>query len=314
MKNFKYVLLLLALVSGMTSGCGKSNSDSTSTEYDSDSDSESNMAESSLSEAGSQATAAEGGSLTLMNEITSDYVDPEDENYAPMAACSILNRSCGSSAIATIDWDSCTIGSSITMTGGWTETFATTSGSSETCINATATAALKSGYKVTRKTQSSGVTATFSSGATLVTDTNGGDAWDGTSIPATGVEVSRTSATAKTIQINGTRKILRGPAGRKIFDVYITGTINTSGTRSGQDRVMTGSSKVYHNLAKYNATHTYNNVTWANSSCCYPTSGSISSVFTGGGTTTLAFSSTCGTATFTSRDGASSSLSLTKCQ
>jgi hypothetical protein len=71
---------------------------------------------------------------------------------------------------------------------------------------------------------------------------------------------------------------------------------------------------LYHNLAKYTATNSFNSVTWSSSTCCYPTSGSVTTTFTGAksGTGTMTFTSTCGAATYVDSTG-SSNVTLTQC-
>jgi hypothetical protein len=163
---------------------------------------------------------------------------------------------------------------------------------------------------------SSSEVLTFASGAKITTNTAAHTAYDGTSIPSTGVVISNTGGT-RTVVIHGIHRTMTGPLGRSWFDHSITSSgLTITGTRAGGNRVVSGSSTLYHNLASYKAVHTFNSVTWGNSSCCYPTSGSISSVLTGSktGTLGLAFSSTCGQATFTDTDASTSTVILTQCQ
>jgi hypothetical protein len=91
--------------------------------------------------------------------------------------------------------------------------------------------------------------------------------------------------------------------------------LTTTGTRAGGDRVISsGTVTLYHNLAKYTATNSFNSVTWGSSTCCYPTSGSVTTTFTGtkSGTGTMTFTSTCGAATYVDSTG-SSNVTLTQC-
>lgn len=110
----------------------------------------------------------------------------------------------------------------------------------------------------------------------MTTDTVGGTAWDGTVIPNTGTSVS-----------------------------------NSGGTRA----ITGGTMKVYHNVLRYSAAVTFTGVQWTSSSCCYPTAGSISTTLTGSvtGTSTLSFSTTCGSATFVDTSGTSSTVTLNQC-
>jgi hypothetical protein len=300
-------LAATALVMFSTSGCGKTADDA----LEGLSDSTSNTVETVMSEAGSQATASESNGAVGFSEGSSvmpDYVDPSDTVH-PYAACTYsAARSACSSSSDTITFNGCTVaGGAVSVTGSSTEVF-TGSGAS------TCTVPVATGNTVRRT--SSGVTLTLAIGATLLTDTAGGTAWDGTVIPATGTLISNTAGT-RTITIDGTHRKLTGPKGRTWFDHFVTSTggLTVTGTRISPPRVVTGSARLYHNLAKYTANNTFNSVSWGSSSCCYPTAGSISSTFTGSktGSTTLTFSNTCGAATFVDTDGTSSSVTLTQC-
>ncbi len=294
-------------------GCSKS----TDTTSESVTDSTSNTSQTAMSQAGSSASATESGSVGFLgNEAggealssyeSANYVDP-DQVHPTATACtySSVRGTCASSA-DTITWGSCTVdGGLVTMSGTWSETFSGTGAS-------TCTTPISSGGSVTRTSSSS--VMTFASGATLTTDTNGGTAWDGTTIPSTGETVSNSSGT-RTIVINGIHRALKGPRGTTWFDHYITSTgLTATGSRAAGTRSISGSLKVYHGLLKYTATSTFNTVVWGSSTCCYPTSGNISSTLTGSlsGSTTLTFSSTCGSATYVDTSGTSSSLTLTHC-
>lgn len=293
-----YQLITVSVLSALVviSGCAKSEESSEAV-----SDSTSNVTESAASAIGSIATDTESDSVGLMS-------------IGPLATCSLATArsSCAgaSSDTITVNWNGCTIlAGKITLTGGWTNTY----NSAGTCTTAQS-AALPSGGSVTRTTDS--YVVTFRLGAYLTTDTTAHSAWDGSSIPATGVVTTNSSGT-RTVVINGLHRVLRGPRGTKWFDHSITSSgMTITGTRAAGTRTVSGSMTLYHNLARYTATSTFNSVQWGSSSCCYPTSGSISTTLTGAvsGTTTLTYSSTCGTATFVDTSGSLSSLELSYCQ
>lgn len=255
----------------------------------------SNIMQTVMSESGAQSSATEGAT-------------------SPLVGCSFANvRSGCTSNLRTIAWNSCTIGT-ITMTGGWTETFS----SATACSNFTNAGGLATnGDTVTRTTLSS--KATFLSSATLTTDTSGGVAWDGTTINANGVTITQGSGSSRTVNFDGIHRVLKGPLGTKWFDHYVTGSVTISGKRSSGNRALTaGTITVYHNLLKYTATNTVAGVTWGSSSCCYPTAGVISTTLTGSvtGTAALDFSqgaTTCGNATYTNTGGTQSTVVLTHC-
>jgi hypothetical protein len=304
-----FQIFTLSLVISLSVSCKKSDSDESS-----DSDAVSHILESAVTEASGQATASEGASgpslmsydPELLDLASMDYVDPQMA-MNPQAACTFsAARSTCSSNVSTINWNGCSVGAA-TLTGGWTESWSS-------CANGATPGALASGANVTR-TAASGQILTLASGATLTTSTTAHSAYDGTSIPGTGIQVSNTSGT-RTVVINGMRKVLVGPRGRTVFDHSITSSgLTVTGTRAGGNRVVSGNSTTFHNLAQYKAVHTFNNVTWGSSTCCYPTSGTITSVLTGSlsGTISLAFAATCGSATFTGTDSTTSTVTLSQC-
>ena len=128
--------------------------------------------------------------------------------------------------------------------------------------------------------------ATFLSGATLTASTSAHTAWDGTSIPATGTDIAMSGGT-RTITVHGLRRILRGSSGTTWFDhsLKTTTDIDITGTRAaGTREIQQGVLVIYHNRAHYTATNTFstsNKVKWGDPNCCYPTTGRITTVFTG---------------------------------
>ncbi|MBK7843329.1 MAG: hypothetical protein IPJ71_06475 [Bdellovibrionales bacterium] len=276
----------------------------------------SNISESAMAEAGQQSTASEGASspsFTSGEGLSTDFqlmdfLDPQDA-LRPLSACTFsAARSTCSSNVSTISWGGCTIGT-VTLTGGWSEAW-----SAGFCSDGSQPTALTNGTSVTR-TSPSGQVLTFASGATLTTDTVAHTTYDGTSIPGTGITISNSGGT-RTVVINGLHKVLVGPRGRTWFNHTLTSSgLTVTGTRSGGNRVVSGTSVHYHNLAEYKATHTFTTVTWRASTCCYPTSGSVSSTLEGSrsGTVSLSFTTTCGEANFTDTDASVSSVTLSQC-
>ncbi len=276
----------------------------------------SNISESAMAEAGQQSTSTEGASSPSFTSgeglsidfQSMDYLDPQGA-LKPLTACTFSGaRSTCSSNVSTISWGGCSIGTA-TLTGGWSEAW-----SSGFCTDGSQPTALTNGTSVTR-TSSTGQVLTFASGATLTTDTVAHSTYDSTSIPGTGITISNSSGT-RTVVINGLHKVLVGPRGLKWFDHTLTSTgLTVTGTRLAGNRVVSGTSVHYHNLAEYKATHTFNAVTWGSSTCCYPTSGSVSSTLTGSrsGTVSLSFTATCGEANFTDTDATVLSVTLSQC-
>lgn len=268
--------------------CGGSSSSSPTSISASD---QSYSMESATSEAGSQAGASEGGAVGLL------------------AACNYtsIRGACTSSADV-VTYGGCTLDSGVvTMTGTWNETFSGTS-------SATCTVPIVSGETVVRT--SSGAVATGPLGGTLTTDTNGGTAYDGTVIPSTGTSTTNTSGT-RAITINGTHRALTASS-VTLFDHYLVTTtpLSVTGSRAGNNRVIaSGVIKLFHNLAKYTASSSFSNVTWGSSTCCFPTSGTITTTYSGAvtGTSTMQFTSTCGSATLTDMSGNVTTRTLTMC-
>jgi hypothetical protein len=311
-KNFLVILATLATLVAITTSCSRS-SNSTTSDDEGVTDSNQNTAEQAYSVAGGVGGTTEGGSVALLNENmdqTFDVIESsttiEQQSVNPFAACSYTsNRSC-TGANCTIAWASCTIGTA-TMTGGWSEVY-----SSGACASTFATTC-----SVTRTSATSGSVATFASGATLTTTSDSHQAYDGTTV--SGGQTSTNSSGTRSIAINGVRRVLKGPRGRTWFDHSIQTTTNLSmtGARSSGNRtISSGVLRIFHNRASFTATNTFSSVVWGNSACCYPTSGTISTTLTGSttGTTSLAFTSTCGTANFTDTTGATSSVSLSYCE
>ncbi len=275
----------------------------------------SNVSESAVSEAGQQATSAEGASSPSISDYdeiamdlqSMDYVDPKDVGV--FAACTFAAaRSACTSNVSTIDWAGCTVGIGAALTGGWTETW-----SAGHCADTTKPTGLIDGRSVVRTSASQ--VLSLINGAKLTTDTLAHTTYDGVAIPATGISVSMTSGT-RTVVINGVHKVLVGPRGRTLFDHTITSSgLTVTGNRAAGTRTVNGSSVLYHNLAQYKATHTFSNVSWTTSSCCYPTSGTLSTTLTGtrSGTVGMTFTSSCGQAQFMDTNSTVSTVTLTQC-
>jgi hypothetical protein len=159
-------------------------------------------------------------------------------------------------------------------------------------------------------------------------DTNGaGSGWDSTVSPAPndGGVVLTCGANGcdegGSLVINGshlTGTVATRRLTAKIWDHTLstspTGLVVTGGP--GQ-RVVNGAVTLQHNILKYTATATFNQVGYGDPGCCFPTSGSVSTEFHGGQnvgkTESLAFGATCGDATFTNAAGVSTPIVLEHC-
>jgi hypothetical protein len=156
-------------------------------------------------------------------------------------------------------------------------------------------------------------------------DTNGeGTGWDSTFSPAptnAGVDITCGSsgcAEGGTLAINGSHisgTVDLDGVTAKVWDHTVTSSGLTL-TSSGGNRVVSGSVTVQHNIIHALSTTTFNDVTYGDSSCCFPTSGSVSTSYSKGlvgKTESMEFSSTCGETTFTDTEGKSASFTLTQC-
>jgi hypothetical protein len=88
-------------------------------------------------------------------------------------------------------------------------------------------------------------------------------------------------------------------------------------TISGDTRHVSGTVNVQHNLLKYTAKTTFNDVTYGDGACCFPTSGSVTTTFDGGmhagKSESLSFGASCGEATLTTVNGRTISYTLEHC-
>jgi hypothetical protein len=188
----------------------------------------------------------------------------------------------------------------------------------------------KMGCDITRTTGADGNTRTITGpdGRTYAVEhnTNGaGTSWDMSTEPTNnGVIASCTASnlvcTAGTLVISGSHLTgtVTGTSGKeKIWDhtVY-TGQGGLQITRK-PNRTLNGSVTVQHNILKYNATATFNDVSYGDPLCCFPTSGSVTTTFSGGPhmgkTETLTFDGTCASAHLVDGSGASHDLELRHC-
>jgi hypothetical protein len=117
-----------------------------------------------------------------------------------------------------------------------------------------------------------------------------------------GQRLTRTSASAFTFSSDGvTRKFtangqtLYDQTTSTVTDITVTGASRASRTLSG------GTLRVVNNLTSQVCDYTPNAVQWV-SACNCPMSGTWTGSCTGGKTSTLTFTSTCGTATYTEGD------------
>jgi hypothetical protein len=159
-------------------------------------------------------------------------------------------------------------------------------------------------------------------------DTNGqGTGWDSSVSPApknSGVVATcdASGCTAgRTVEINGSHLTgtltPAGGAAKKIWDHTLTTASPLVVTGSGAGRVVNGTLTVQHNLAKYTAQVTFNQVAYTDPLCCFPTGGSVQTAISAGldqgKTESLSFGPACGQATLKELSGVTSSFTMRHC-
>ena len=181
---------------------------------------------------------------------------------------------------------------------------------------------------VTRSTNSTGVTRSVkrASGAlhvvTIGTDSepSGWDSTVTTSSSGTTITAESANFASRQIAINGTHLVstLDGTTNWN-HTVSTDSTAPLTFTGTGASKSMSsGTIIIQHNLAKMTSRTTVATaLAYTNVNCCFPTSGSLSTVFNGGNysgkTETITFSSACGEATLVDTSGATSSITLSDC-
>jgi len=180
------------------------------------------------------------------------------------------------------------------------------------------------GCEVTRTTGAGGntrsITGPDGNSYAIDHDTNGaGTGWDPSVTPAPnddGVELTQSSLVISGSHLTGTVTI--GSTAYKIWDHTVsTGAGGLTIADTGTSRVVSGEVTVQHNILRYTATSTFNSVVYADPTCCFPTSGNVTTTFQNGPDVgkqeTLVFSAACGEATLTPAVGIAENLTLAHC-
>lgn len=151
----------------------------------------------------------------------------------------------------------------------------------------------------------------------LLTTSNTRNTYSGSALGGGIVVTKADNAGAVDLEILGQHKILTRTNGSTVFDISLSTQTGSSLemnqlARNGRT-VSSGVIEVFHNRALYKAEHTISNLSYS-SNCCYPTSGSISSTFSGSltGTGSITFNS-CGNFTAT-LNGQTKSYSMANCE
>jgi hypothetical protein len=139
--------------------------------------------------------------------------------------------------------------------------------------------------------------------------------WDGMDIGG-GISVTQIDGNGNLeVEIFGQHKILTRTGGETIFDITLSSSTPLSMNKLSRNgrHISSGVIEIRHNRAQFTVEHSLQGLTY-NSSCCYPTGGSIISHFTGArsGIGTVTFSG-CGSVTATI-NGQSKNFSLAHCE
>ncbi len=205
------------------------------------------------------------------------------------------------------------------LEGGWSETWVQNSD----CNNGY----LLNGNDVLRTTSSS--LLTLPSSGQIKTDTLGGVYKDIT-FENGGVKITRLGE-SRTVEMSpsasAVHKIYTNKVGSTLFDLYIQLDLTITGTQLNRlynglgsaPRIINGTVLVYHTMSEYLATNLFSSVAWGDESCCYPTSGTISTSFVGKNiptnSSTLTFTSECGLANLSSSNNTTNEpIKLKSCQ
>ncbi len=220
----------------------------------------------------------------------------------PRAACTSTSFGACSSSVKSRSFGGCSrtgsSGDTVTVFGSASLTFSdsgcsmATNGNFFTRTVSNHYVTLSSGYKILVFTSAGVVDATTISSSDLTT-------WDGLS-KSGGTKVTKNS-NAMNVLIQGVHRWgLRstGVVGFK-HTMYTDSsgiTVTGSGT-SGSPYTVSGTVTVAHNRANVNVSTLYNNVGYVPSSCCYPTSGTMTYQLGTATARTITFNSTCGSIT-----------------
>lgn len=255
--------------------------------------------------------------LAVVNSVATDtergVMDLVGEEIAPFGgSCKTVNprSSCNSANQIRYEFSQCATPTA-SLKGGWTNTYNNTNA----CMQAQE-GALQSGQSVTRT--SSGLTIDGYFGGKLEFNTLAHSAYDQTTISAKGITVAN-EGRYRVVDIAGARRTLKNSDGKVLFDVSMMtpNEILMTGTRAARNRqINAGTIRIYDNENEYIGHITFSAVKWGNSSCCYPTAGSLITSYEGSktGTSTLQFTSTCGKAKYQDENGSTKDIELIQCE
>jgi hypothetical protein len=216
-----------------------------------------------------------------------------------------VDKACPS-GVKTVSYGGCTLGSSSAeLSGSVTLTYSDDSN----CDIA------QSSENVERLVND--LTVDFSSGAQLVSTMASETNYEGASLGGATTLTTVTAGTGWTVNVSGHHFYFDLASGLRLFDttVYTPTPVGITASLARGTREMDGGEiQIFHNNAEFTTSLQPNSVTWGDTSCCFPTSGSMSISLSGSrsGTGTVTFGSSCGSISI-EIDGETSSASLSNC-
>ncbi|MCB0365158.1 MAG: hypothetical protein H6624_10565 [Bdellovibrionaceae bacterium] len=289
----RFLLVAIVAVSILLVGCGDNQDDALDSTFELSAESMITALSGSADDHSGESYA----SANLRKQNIADLFLPK----AYAATCTRAALETCSSGVKTATYSNCDIsGTLLSLDGSVTLTY-----SDSGCGMASASDNVARTYDYTITGPRGGNLQVFS---TALTD------YRGTSISGGGKLTNTGSAWE--IQVLGKNKILKTAAGVTIMShsIRTLSNVTVTGGLSRASRVMNGGQvEVNHNLAKFTAVYTPNNLQWS-STCCHPVSGNLSVTFDGTvtGTGSVVFNG-CGSATI-SKDDKERTITLSYCE
>ncbi len=295
-------LFLVCFVALMFSNCGKKAADADSTD---DADSSVDVSTSAVTAVGGAMDEESGGGFSMNSRSKATSVAEWMQSLlSPVIAwaadCSgrAKSQSC-TAGVRSVTY-SCSIGAA-SLSGTVALTY-----SDAGCAMST------NGYNVTRTVDTA---ITGRRGGSIKNKSTGVTDFQGNSYGA-GVKMTKTAA-GLDMDILGVEKILTKDS-KTVFDISkkSTSTLKITGGLDRASRtIASGTLEIYHNVAKFKATHTFSNVKWTSAGCCYPTSGSMTIAYSNTSDAgTMTFGPGCGAYSLVVGSAAAKTGTMTECE
>jgi hypothetical protein len=280
----KHKILLITSILGLLSACAKDD------EADSAIDPVEASLESGITVLSGIADDQAGSSFAMSKKPVQHPFELllAEPAFAAAACGRAVSQACASGGVKSVNYNGCQVGLASSLSGSVTLDY-----SDNSCSMAA------NGNFVTRTYN---WTLKGPRGGTLTRSSNSMSDYTGNTYGGGG-RLTKT-VSGFDLEVLGTHTELKGPRGTVLYDVSVRTT-----SAIGLDQVVRngrtmngGALEVNHNLAGFTAVFVPNNVEWSSSSCCHPTSGSMTVTYSGSrtGSATMSFGPTRGTATVTS--------------